>query len=62
MTEQIETLRAIKAAQGLSFERMAARLGVSWRTLYRWLNENTTPSLMAQEKIRAFIEAEKEND
>jgi transcriptional regulator with XRE-family HTH domain len=50
----IEYLRREKQMRGLSYELMARELGVSMRTLYRWLIGENKPSLMGREKIAAY--------
>jgi transcriptional regulator with XRE-family HTH domain len=51
----IKELKKIRKERGLSYERMARELGVSWRTLYRWIQNENAPSLLATEKIAAYL-------
>ena len=51
----IDRLKEIKEREALTYEEMARKLGVSWRTLYRWLNKNNKPSPMASMRIAEFI-------
>jgi transcriptional regulator with XRE-family HTH domain len=60
----IEMLRRIKERKGYTLDQMARAMGVTLRTIFRWLHKENAPSPMAQEKINAYIHAEsvKEND
>lgn len=55
MSDLIKRLKKNKDLNGLSYERLAQELGVSWRTIYRWFNERTKPSLMAQKRISEYL-------
>ena len=48
----IERLRSTIEQKGLSPERAAPFLDVNFRTLYRWLNYEVTPSRLARKAIR----------
>ena len=50
----IEYLRREKERRGISYETMARDIGVSMRTLYRWLIGESKPSLMGREKIAGY--------
>jgi transcriptional regulator with XRE-family HTH domain len=52
----IEHLRRIKKSRRLSYDKMAAEMGVVPRTLYRWLKKENAPSPMAQSLIGEYIE------
>jgi transposase len=41
---------------GVLFKAIAERLGVSWRTIYRWINEHNEPSQLARRRIREELE------
>lgn len=48
----IENLRSAIEQKGLSPERAAPFLEVSFKTLYRWLNYEVVPSRLARKAIR----------
>ena len=48
----IEKLRSTIEQKGLSVERAAPFLEVSFKTLYRWLNYEVAPSRLAKKAIR----------
>jgi putative transcriptional regulator len=44
-------VRELRQQMGLTQEKLAARLGVSFSTLNRWENEHSRPSPLAREKL-----------
>jgi len=54
--EEIKKLVEIKNRTGLSYERMAYQIGVSFQTLLRWVNKGDKPGMLAMTQIRRFIE------
>ena len=56
----IEYLRREKERRGVSYETMAREIGVSMRTLFRWLHRQSVPSLMGQEKILTYANTTRE--
>lgn len=44
-------VRDLRQQMGLTQEKLAARLGVSFSTLNRWENEHSQPSPLAREKL-----------
>jgi putative transcriptional regulator len=49
-------LRALRARCGLTQEKLAGRLGVSFPTLNRWENGHAVPSPLALRQIAALVE------
>ena len=39
-----------------AMEWLAREIGVSYNTIWRWMNEKCEPSLMAQDRIRKFLQ------
>jgi len=58
-------IKAIREQLGLSQEDLARKIGVSYATVNRWENAQTTPSKLAKAQLEAFcgkmIEAGKLN-
>lgn len=54
--EEIKKLVEIKKRTGLSYEKMAYQIGVSFQTLLRWVNKGDKPSDLALASIKRFIE------
>jgi transcriptional regulator with XRE-family HTH domain len=54
----IEMLRRIKERKGYTLDEMARAMGVTLRTIFRWLHKENEPSPMAKEKINSYIHAE----
>lgn len=54
----IEMLRRIKERRGYTLDEMARAMGVTLRTIFRWLHKQSDPSPMAKEKINAYIKRE----
>lgn len=48
-------VRELRRRLGLTQEKMAARLGVTFPTINRWENGRAMPSPLAQEKIEATL-------
>lgn len=51
----IEKLRSTIKQKGLSLERAAPFLEINFRTLYRWLNYESTPTKLYRKAIRLGI-------
>jgi transcriptional regulator with XRE-family HTH domain len=52
---QVEQLREIKENRALSFEGMSREIGVSYRTLFRWLHGKNAPSFLATERLNEYL-------
>jgi len=52
---ELEQLRQVKEQKKISYEKLAHEIGVSFRTLYRWLNGDNNPSDMGLRVIREFL-------
>lgn len=48
-------VRELRKLTGLTQEKFAARLGVTFPTINRWENDRATPSPLAQEKIEGLL-------
>ena len=48
-------VRELRKITGLTQEKFAARLGVTFPTINRWENGRTRPSPLAMEKIEALL-------
>lgn len=48
-------VRSLRLETGLTQEKFAAELGVTFPTLNRWENHRTTPSPLALEKIEKML-------
>ena len=55
---EIKRLKQIKSLRGASYESMADAIGITPRTLYRWLGGKTNPSLMGLMLIQRYLDAE----
>jgi transcriptional regulator with XRE-family HTH domain len=55
---EIKRLKQIKSLRGASYESMAPAIGITQRTLYRWLGGKTKPSLMGLMLIQRYLDAE----
>lgn len=53
---EIEKLKQYKEEKDISYEKLAREIGVSYRTLFRWLNEDSKPSDMGLKIIKDFLE------
>ena len=54
--DEIKKLVEIKKRTGLSYEKMAYQIGVSFQSLWRWINKGDNPSDLALVVIKRFIE------
>lgn len=50
-----DLIRALRQELGLTQEKFAAKLGVTFPTVNRWENKHATPSPLALEKIEAMV-------
>lgn len=50
-------VRELRKITGLTQEKFAARLGVTFPTINRWENGRTRPSPLAVEKIEGLLES-----
>ena len=48
-------LKFLKERLNLTYEEMARKVGVSYRSLFRWLREGLSPSQMAIRLIEAYL-------
>jgi len=55
---EIKRLKKIKRDRGISFEVMSRDIGVTSRTLFRWLKGESKPSLMGLILIQRYLDAE----
>ncbi len=53
--KEIEKLKKILKDQNISFERAAREIGVSFQTIWKWMNGVHYPSLLAIIQLRKFI-------
>ncbi len=49
-----DLIRALRQELGLTQEKFAAKLGVTFPTVNRWENKHATPSPLALQKIQAL--------
>lgn len=54
--EMADLIRELRQQLGLSQEKFAAKLGVSFRTVNRWENGHTAPSALALKQIEALLQ------
>ena len=54
-TNMPSLVRQLRARTGLTQEKFAARLGVTFPTINRWENGRARPSPLAMEKIEALL-------
>jgi len=50
-----ELIRELRGRLGLTQERFAARLGVSFPTINRWENGRSVPSPLAQQRMEQIL-------
>lgn len=58
MSEQrniAKLVRELRELTGLTQEKFAAKLGVTFPTINRWENDRAKPSPLAQEKIESLL-------
>lgn len=53
--KEIESLKQIKARRQISLETMSREIGVSMRTLFRWIHGENNPSMMALKRLDEYI-------
>jgi len=58
--EEIKVLKIIMKRHGLSQEKVARELGISSRTVFRWLHKKNEPSELALIQIERLIEKYKD--
>lgn len=51
-----QIIRGLRLAFGLTQEKFAPTLGVTYTTINRWENGRSTPSPLAMEKIEGMLE------
>lgn len=54
--EIARSIRQLRQQLGLSQEKFAAQLGVSFRTVNRWENGHTEPSALALKQIEMLLQ------
>ena len=54
--EIADLIRELRQQLGLSQEKLAARLGVSFRTVSRWENRRVVPSALALKQIKELLD------
>jgi putative transcriptional regulator len=52
----VRLVRELRQRTGLSQEKFAARLGVTFPTINRWENGRAKPSPLAMQKIEEFLQ------
>jgi len=52
---ELDQLRQFKEQEKISYEKLAHKIGVSYRTLFRWLNRDSKPSDMGLKVIKEFL-------
>lgn len=50
-----DLIRELRQQLGLSQEKLAAKLGVSFRTVNRWENRRAAPSALATKQIESLL-------
>jgi ribosome-binding protein aMBF1 (putative translation factor) len=50
-----ERLKEAKDARDFSLEKIARDLGVSWRTVQRWVSGDTVPTGLYAEKLERWL-------
>ncbi|MBD1999024.1 helix-turn-helix transcriptional regulator [Leptolyngbya sp. FACHB-541] len=53
--EIADLVRQLRQQLGLSQEKLAAKLGVSFRTVNRWENGHTLPSALALKQVEELL-------
>jgi transcriptional regulator with XRE-family HTH domain len=53
--KKIEKIKKYREENGISQEKMAHQLGISYRTLHRWEHGITSPSKLALQQIEEFL-------
>ena len=56
---ELKQLQQIKKQQNISYEKLAQKIGISYRTLFRWLSKKNKPSDMGLEMIKKFLKKNK---
>ncbi len=51
-----EMIRRLRQQMGLTQEKLAAQLGVSFSTLNRWENGHTQPSPLARKRLEQLLQ------
>jgi putative transcriptional regulator len=54
--EIADLIRELRQHLGLSQEKLAAKLGVSFRTVNRWENKRAVPSALALKQIEGLLQ------
>ena len=54
--ELAEMIRDLRATLGLTQEKFAAKVGVTWSTVNRWENGRGKPSPLAMRQVKALQE------
>jgi len=53
--KEIEKLKKIIKSENISLEKAARQIGVSFQTIFNWLNGKHSPSELALIQLRKFI-------
>lgn len=53
--DELKALKEFKEKSGWSFDKMAAKIGVTPQTIRNWFNGRYAPSEMAKRLIRDFL-------
>jgi len=58
----IKALKQIRKRHSLSFEAIAREMGLSHRTIFRWIHGESLPSPMARQRLAEYIKRQKETE
>jgi transcriptional regulator with XRE-family HTH domain len=56
----IKILKQIRKRHSLSLEAIAREMGLSYRTIFRWIHGESLPSPMARQRLAEYIKRQKE--
>jgi transcriptional regulator with XRE-family HTH domain len=59
--KEVAELKKIMKKHGLSLEKVARELGISSRTVFRWIHGENKPSDLALKQLREFLEKNEES-
>jgi transcriptional regulator with XRE-family HTH domain len=60
--KEIKKLKKIMKAHNISFERAAREIGVSFQTVWKWMNGIHKPSELALAQLKKFIKKYENRD
>jgi len=59
--EEIKKLIIILKTQNISLERAAREIGVSFQTIWRWIDAKHDPSQLALKQLKKFIKSHEDS-